>query len=126
MWFGRRLLLPTGIAALLVACGGDPVPRGVPDSSLPDALPGTPAEVKDALLTTDDLGEGWVDLGAVPLDERGFESCPETGVVTGGKAAARLGEAQSPYAEGDPPVPTFGVSISVWESPDVALDTYFA
>src|SRR5687767_2554596 len=30
-------------------------------------------------------GGGWVDLGAVPLDERGFEGCPETGVVTGGE-----------------------------------------
>ncbi len=111
-WSGR-LLLPMGIAALLVACGGNPVPPGVPDFSLPDALPGTPAEVKAALLTTDDLGERWVDLGVVPLDERGFEGCPQTGLVTGGEDPARLGEAQSLYAVGDPPVPTFGESISL-------------
>ncbi len=56
-WFGR-LVSSMGLAALLVACGGDPVPRGVPDSSLPDALPGTPAEVEKALLTTDEPGRG--------------------------------------------------------------------
>src|SRR5687767_2554595 len=52
-WFGRLLL---GIAVVLAACGGDPVPPGVPDSSIPDALPGTPEEVEEALLNTDDLG----------------------------------------------------------------------
>jgi hypothetical protein len=119
--FGR-LLFTMGIAALLVACGGAPVPAGMPDSSVPDALPGTPAEVEEALLTTDDLGEGWTDLGAIPLGERGFAECPETGVVTGGKDPARLGEAQSLYGEGDPPVPTFGVSVSLWESPDMARE----
>ena len=124
-WSGR-LLFTMGISALLVACAGDPVPRGVPDSSIPDALPGTPAEVEEALLTTDDLGEGWVDLGAVPLDERGFEGCPQTGLVTGGEDPARLGEAQSLYAEGDPPVPTFGESISLWESPEVAAQRFAA
>jgi hypothetical protein len=76
--------------------------------------------VERAVLTSDDLGEGWTDLGAVPVDERGFANCPETGVVTGGKDPARLGEAQSTYGEGEPPVPTFGVSVSLWESPDVA------
>ncbi len=120
-WCGR-LLVTVGMAALLVGCGEDAAPRGVTDSSLPDALPGTPAEVEEALLTTGDLGEGWVDLGAVPLDERGFEDCPETRVVTGGEDPARLGEAQSLYAEGDPPVPTFGESISLWESPEVAAE----
>ncbi|MGK5110998.1 hypothetical protein [Geodermatophilus sp. CPCC 205506] len=78
--------------------------------------------MEEALLTTDDLGEGWVDLGVVPLDERHFEGCPQTGVVTGGEDPARLGEAQSHYAEGDPPVPRFGVSVSLWESPDVARE----
>lgn len=118
-----RLLVPVGIAAVLVACRGDPVPAGVPDSALPDALPGTPAEVEEALLTTDDLGEGWTDIGAVPLDERGFEACPPAGVVTGGEDdPARLGEAQSTYAEGDPPVPAFGESVSLWASPEVAAE----
>ena len=83
-------------------------------------MPGTPAEVEEALLTTDDLEEGWTDLGAVPFGERSFPECPETGVVTDGEDPARLGEAQSVYGEGDPPVPTFGVSVSLWESPDVA------
>ena len=115
-----RLLTAMGVAALLVACGGDPSPAGIPDSSIPDALPGTPAEVEKALVTADDLGEGWTDLGPVPLEERSFAECPETGVVTGGEDPARLGEAQSVYAEGDPPVPTLGVSVSLWESPDVA------
>lgn len=121
-WCSGRLLLTVGMAALLLACGDDPAPAGVPDSSAPDALPGTPAEVEDALLTTDDLGEGWTDLGAVPLDERGFAECPESGVVTGGDDPARLGEAQSTYNAGDPPVPTLDVSVSLWESPEVAGD----
>ena len=120
-WSGR-LLTAMGAAALLVACGGDPAPAGIPDSSVPDALPGTPAEVEEALLTTDELGEGWTDLGAVPLGERSFPECPETGVVTDGEDPARLGEAQSHYGEGDPPVPTFGVSVSRWESADVARE----
>ena len=118
-WSGR-LLTAMGVAALLVACGEDPAPTGIPDSSVPDALPGTPAEVEEALLTTDDLGEGWTDLGAVPFGERSFPECPETGVVTDGEDPTMLGEAQSHYGEGDPPVPTFGVSISLWESADVA------
>ena len=120
-WSGR-LLFTMGVAALLVGCGEDPAPAGIPDPSVPDALPGTPAEVEEALLTADDLGEGWTDLGAVPLDERSFTECPETGVVTGGKDPSRLGEAQSLYGEGDPPVPTFGESISLWESPEVAAE----
>jgi hypothetical protein len=121
-WWSGRLLLTMGVAALLVACGGDPVPAGIPDPSVPDALSGTPPEVEEALLTTEDLGEGWTDLGAVPLGERSFAECPETGVVTDGEDPARLGEAQSHYGEGDPPVPTFGVSVSLWESPDVARE----
>ena len=120
-WSGR-LLFTVGIAAVLVGCGEDPAPAGIPDPSVPDALPGTPAEVEQALLTADDLGEGWTDLGAVPLDERGFAECPETAVVTGGEDPARLGEAQSTYGEGDPPAPTLGVSVSLWESPDVARE----
>lgn len=120
-WSGR-LVPSTCLAALLVACGGDPVPAGLPDPSAPDALPGTPSDVERALLTLDDLGEGWTDLGAVPVDERGFAECPETEVVTGGEDPARLGEAQSTYGEGEPPVPTFGVSVSLWESPDVARE----
>ena len=105
---------------VLVACAEDSAPPGIPDASVPDALPGTPAEVEEALLGTDDLGQGWTDLGAVPLGERSFAACRESGVVTDGQDPARLGEAQSVYGEGDPPVPTFGVSVSLWESPDVA------
>lgn len=120
-WSGR-LLFSMSIAAVLVGCGEDPVPAGMPDPSVPDALPGTPAEVEEALLTADDLGEGWTDLGAVPPDDRGFPECRETAVVTGGEDPARLGEAQSTYGEGDTPVPTLGVSVSLWESPDVARD----
>ncbi len=107
---------------VLVACGGDPVPPGIPGTSVPDALPGTPAELEDALLTTHELGEGWVDLGAVPLDERGFEGCPETRMVTGGDDPGRLGEAQSLYGRGDPPIVAFAESISLWESPEVAAE----
>ena len=51
------------------------------------------------------------DLGAVPLDERGFEGCPETRMVTGGDDPARLGEAQSLYGQGDLPVVTFAESV---------------
>jgi hypothetical protein len=119
---GSRVWVLVASTAVLVACGGDEEPAGIPDSSVPDALPGTPGEVEEALLTTDDLGEEWVDLGAVPLDERGFAECPETGVITGGTDPARLGEAQSLYGQGDPPVPMFGVSVSLWESPDVARE----
>ncbi len=39
-----------------------------------------------------------------------------------GGDAARRGEAQSTYAEGEPPASTFGESISLWESADVASD----
>ena len=105
---------------VLVACAEESAPPGSADTSIPDALPGTPADVEEALLDTDDLGDGWTDLGAVPLGERSFAACPETGVVTDGRDPARLGEAQSVYGEGDPPVPTLGVSVSLWESPDVA------
>jgi hypothetical protein len=122
---GRMVVAMGGMAAVLAACGGDPqsaASAAPTDSSVPDALPGTPAEVEEALVTADDLGEGWTDLGAVPLDERGFAKCPESGVITGGEDATRLGEAQSSYGEGDPPVPTFGVSVSSWESPEVARE----
>lgn len=121
-WCVRLLFLAVGMAAPLTACGDDAEPAAPPTPSVPDALPGTPAEVGQALLTTDDLGEGWTDLGAVPLGERGFIECPESGVITGGGDATRLGEAQSLYGEGEPPVPTFGVSVSSWESSDVARE----
>ena len=126
-WSGELrcgLLVPIGAAVLLTACGEDapPVP-GAPASAqavVPDALPGTPAEVADALLTIDDLGAGWTDLGAVPLDERGADECPAGQVVTAGDDPRRLGEAQSVYAEHDPGVPTFGESVSLWTSAEVA------
>ncbi|MGY1743061.1 MULTISPECIES: hypothetical protein [unclassified Blastococcus] len=133
----------TGLAALGVAialggCGNDPPtdpvpaapaspsaadPTGMPaGSAVPDALPGSPPEVEAALLTTDDLGAGWTDLGPVPLEERGSPGCPQAGVISAGEDPARLGEAQSYYAEDDPDVVTFGESVSVWASADVARE----
>lgn len=85
-----------GPRCLLVACGGDSVPAGIPDSSVPDALPGTPAEVKKAILTNDDLGEGWTDLGAIPVDERDFAQCPETGPSPEAAARAGVGAERQP------------------------------
>lgn len=115
-WSGP-LLLAMGLTTPLAACGGNP-----PPPSAPDALPGSPPELEEALLTTSELGEGWIDLGAVPLEERGLRGCPEGQVITAGEDAARRGEAQSTYAEGKPPAPTFGESVSLWESADVASE----
>jgi hypothetical protein len=121
-WSGR-VLLAAGVAVALCACGSDePPPPGDAGASIADALPGTPAEVEEALLTVDDLGEEWIDLGAIPLDERGFDACPETQVVTAGDDPDRRGEAQSLYAQGEPPEPIFGESVSLWVSEDVARE----
>ncbi len=113
---GGRLVLAAGMVTL-AACGG-----GEPPSSVPDSQPGTPVRVEEALLTPRDLGDGWIDLGAVPIEQRGFEGCPGSRVITALEDSARRGEAQSIYAEGEPPAPTFGESISLWESADVAHD----
>jgi hypothetical protein len=128
------LLVAAGIT--LGGCGDDDPPAssstsaapqatGMPaGSAVPDALPGSPPEVAEALLTTDDLGEGWTDLGPVPFEERGAPGCPESGVISTEEDPARLGEAQSYYAEEDPAVITFGESVSVWESADVARERF--
>jgi hypothetical protein len=119
---GRRLVLTAAAIVLLAACGDDPPPPAAQDPPVPDSLPGSPPELEGALPEPADLGDAWTDLGAVPLEQRGFPGCPETGAITAGEGSARRGEAQSLYAEGELPAPTFAVSISAWESPDVAQD----
>ena len=107
---------PVVVALLLVVgCGSEQPPAPVPD-----ALPGTPPEVEAALLTTEDLGKEWIDIGAVPLDQRGFDGCPPAQVITAVVDPERVGEAQSGYVKGDPPAPYFGESISLWTSAEVA------
>ena len=115
-----RWLGALGIVVLMTACGGDEGAQLTPPA--PIALPGTPPEVLEALLTPEDLGDGWVDLGAMPQTDRGFSGCPSSQVITGGEDPARVGEAQRLLADGEPPAPVLGESISVWESPDVARD----
>ena len=118
----RPWLGAVGVVVLVTACGGggDGGTRLTP--SVPIALPATPPEVLEALLTPEDLGDGWIDLGAVPQSDRGFSGCPQTQVITGGDDPARLGEAQRLLADGQPPGPILGESISLWESPEVAGD----
>ncbi len=120
---GGRLLAAGVLVVQLAACGGD-APERPAHRAVPDSLPGTSADLADALLTPQDLGEGWSDLGALPLDERGFDECPLTKVITAGEDSARRGETQSLYAEGELPAPNIAKSISVWESPDVAHDRW--
>ena len=74
------------------------------------------------MLTVDDLGEEWVDLGPTPFEQRGIESCPPTNVPAAEEDVRRVGEAQSYYSEGEPPAPTFFESISLWDSADVASE----
>jgi hypothetical protein len=102
--------------ALLAACGGEEPERA------PKALPGTPPEVEASLLTADDLGEEWVDLGPTPFEERGFDACPVTDVLAAEEDDRRVGEAQSYYSEGEPPAPTFFESVSLWDSSEVAAE----
>lgn len=111
----QRTRLVVVALVLLAGCGGEQPPPPVPD-----ALPGTPPEVEAALLTPDELGKPWVDIGAVPFDERGFDGCPPGQVITAVADPERVGEAQSGYTEGEPPAPLFGESISLWKSAEVA------
>lgn len=102
--------------ALLAGCGSEtPEPAA-------KALPGTPPEVEAALLTADDLGDEWVDLGPTPFEQRGFDACPVTNVLAAEEDDRRVGEAQSYYSEGEPPAPTFFESVSLWDSPEVAAE----
>lgn len=83
----------------------------------PKALPGSPPEVEAALLTVEDLGDGWVDTGPTPFEQRGFQACPATNVLTAVEDASRVGEAQTYFQEGeDLPAPTFHESVSLWKS----------
>ncbi len=89
----------------------------------PKALPGSPPEVEAALLTTEDLGDGWVDIGATPFEERGLKTCPATNVLTSQEDPSRVGEAQTHFLEDDdPPAPPFFESVSLWKSEQVAQE----
>jgi hypothetical protein len=118
----RRWLL-VGVLGplLLVGCGGaEESGRPV---AVPKALPGSPPEVEAALLTVEDLGDGWVDTGPTPFEQRGFRSCPATNVLTAEEDPSRLGEAQTYFQEGDePPAPAFHESVSLWKSEQVAQE----
>jgi hypothetical protein len=61
---------------------------------VPKALPGSPPKVA-ALLTVDDLGDGWVDTGPTPFEQRGVQACPATNVLTAEEDPSRVGEAQT-------------------------------
>lgn len=118
---GPLLLGPLLLGLLLVGCGGDGEAPAPARDTVPKALPGTPPEVEAALLTADELGDGWKDDGATPFEERGLDGCPATDVLTSVEDPARLGEAQTYFLEGDePPAPVFFTSVSLWESAEVA------
>lgn len=106
--------------ALLAGCGGEEEPEPEPAAK---ALPGSPPEVEASLLTVDELGDGWVDLGPTPFEERGFGGCPATNVLTAEQDEQRVGEAQTYYSQGEPPAPTvFFESVSLWGSSAVAAE----
>ena len=87
------------------------------------ALPGSPPGVEAALLTAEDLGDSWVDTGPTPFEQRGFQGCPATNVLTAEEDPSRVGEAQTYFQEGDePPAPTFHESVSLWKSESVAQE----
>lgn len=115
-----RPLLAGLLGALLLGCGGggeEERPR-----SAPKALPGSPPEVEAALLSAEDLGDGWVDIGPTPVELRGMDGCPATNVLTSGEDAGRIGEAQSVFQQGEGPAPTFFESVSLWKSDRVAQE----
>jgi hypothetical protein len=104
---------------LLAGCATDNEPPAPPPE--PKSLAGSPPSVEAALLTTAELGEGWVDLGATPFEQRGLAACPPTNVLTAQEDDRRLGEAQTHHRQGDEdPAPVFFESISLWESPEAA------
>ena len=117
----RWLLVGVIGPTLLVACGGaEESGRPV---AVPKALPGSPPAVEAALLTVEDLGDGWVDTGPTPFEMRGLDECPATNVLTSVKDPSRVGEAQTYFSEGDEaPAPTFFESVSLWSSEQVAQD----
>jgi hypothetical protein len=57
--------------------------------------------VEAALLTVEDLGNGWVDTGPTPFEVRGLDECPATNVLTAGKDPGRVGEAPTSFTRGD-------------------------
>lgn len=118
---GDRLLAVLLTVTLAAGCGGgaDPAPTAAVDKS----LPGTPAGVEKALLTASDVGEGWVDVGPTPFEERGVDACPPTNVLSADEDAERVGEAQTFFTESESRrAPTFFESISLWQSPQVAAE----
>ena len=92
------LLLMIGVAALLTGCGGDDPPAAEARRRR-RPLP-TPCRAPRPR---------WRRPCRAPTTSAGLDP-------------TRLGEAQSLYGEGEPPVPTFGESVSLWESPDVARE----
>lgn len=117
----RRVLVALVSPLLLVGCGGAEE-SGRPVAA-PKALPGSPPEVEAALLTVDDLGDSWVDTGPTPFEERGFQACPATNVLTAEEDPSRVGEAQTYFQAGDePPAPVFHESVSLWKSEQVAQE----
>jgi hypothetical protein len=106
---------------LLSSCGEGAEEEG--PGPVPKALPGSPPELEAALLTIEDLGDGWVDIGPTPFEERGLEACPATNVVTSEEDPSRVGEAQTHFLrEDEPPTPPFFQSVSVWESEQAAQE----
>lgn len=118
----RALAVLTALV-LAASCGDDPP---LPRPPVPKALPGTPPEVEQALLTEDELGDDWHDEGPTPFEERGLPECPQNTALTAGKDEHRLGEAQTYFVEGDGRqdrfLPTFFESVSLWTSEQVARE----
>ncbi len=117
----RHLLAAVLSPLLLLACDAEEASE--PPMTVPKALPGSPPKVEAALMTVEDLGDGWVDQGPTPFEMRGFDDCPATNVLTSAQDPRRVGEAQTYFSKGDDaPAPTFFESVSVWESDGVAQD----
>ena len=117
----RRVLVGVLAALLLLGCGREAESGG--PAAVPKALPGSPPGVEAALLTTGELGDGWVDAGATPFEQRGLDECPATNVLTSNQDQSRVGEAQTYFEQGEGrPALTFFESVSLWESAQVARE----
>lgn len=116
----ERFVVPVLAGTVLLAgCGGDG--QGGPPPRAPKSLPGTPAGVEAALLTAEEVGDGWEDIGPTPFEQRGLDACPPTNVLTAEEDERRLGEAQTYHRRGESdPAPTFFESVSLWESAQIA------